>query len=241
MLRMLTAVVILVLCSRGATLTALTKPSVVPLTGSVVVRTYTTVSVAAHDLAVARGVVEKILNAHGIAVRWRGCPVTRSQPDAPGPVDRAASPDRCADALGSEEVIVRIAEGSTGTDRRWLGYSFVDTEQKRGSLATVFADRVEQLAINADVDMGTLLGLAMAHELGHLLLGTSAHSRRGLMRGHWRPREVRLQRVTDWLLSSREGTEMRRGLVARGQQPGPPAPAIAEIVDARRLLGPSVR
>jgi hypothetical protein len=30
-----------------------------------------------------------------------------------------------------------------------------------------------------------ILGHGMAHELGHLLLGTNSHSSSGLMRAHW--------------------------------------------------------
>jgi hypothetical protein len=37
--------------------------------------------------------------------------------------------------------------------------------------------------------VGTVLGRAMAHELGHYLLGTATHASRGLMRARFEPRE----------------------------------------------------
>jgi hypothetical protein len=212
--------------------TATPSPTAAPLTEQVVIRTYNTVGVAARDLAVARRVVADILNDVGIEVVWRACHGAGPSDEAPATLeDREASTERCDDVLGPQELIVRIARGTARIDRAWLGYSFVDTKQKRGSLATVFADRVEQLAAEAGFDRGMLLGRTIAHELGHLLMGTSTHPRRGLMRGHWHGRDGRLQLASDWLLSRAEGAKMRRGLVARSRLPPQPATVVAEIVD----------
>ncbi len=35
------------------------------------------------------------------------------------------------------------------------------------------------------VSLGTILGYAMAHEIGHLLLNTAGHSCRGVMKARW--------------------------------------------------------
>jgi hypothetical protein len=37
--------------------------------------------------------------------------------------------------------------------------------------------------------VGVVLGRAVAHEIGHYLLGSSAHARHGLMRASFQPRE----------------------------------------------------
>ena len=60
--------------------------------------------------------------------------------------------------------------------------------ERTGVLATIFVDSVELIASLSEIDATLLLGRAIAHELGHLLLGTNAHSVRGLMRagGHRR-------------------------------------------------------
>jgi hypothetical protein len=44
---------------------------------------------------------------------------------------------------------------------------------------------IRQLQEETQVSPSVILGHAMAHELGHLLLGTKAHSPGGLMRAHW--------------------------------------------------------
>ena len=49
-------------------------------------------------------------------------------------------------------------------------------------VATVFHRRIAQVTRAADGDLSMVLGHAMAHEIGHLLLGTTAHSASGIMR-----------------------------------------------------------
>ena len=71
-----------------------------------------------------------------------------------------------------------------------LGTALVDPATGTGVLATVYVDRVERLARGSNGDLGTLLGRAMAHEIGHLLMGRAAHAVRGLMRPRWTRAEV---------------------------------------------------
>jgi hypothetical protein len=82
-----------------------------------------------------------------------------------------------------------------------LGYSVVDSRQKRGTLATVFVDRIRMAALRTRLDPARLLGRAMAHEIGHLLLGTTGHSRAGLMRARWSDLDLRRDAAADWLMS----------------------------------------
>jgi hypothetical protein len=54
----------------------------------------------------------------------------------------------------------------------------------------IFFDRVEDLANRRACPRKVLLAHAMAHEIGHALLGTGSHSRRGIMKAYWGPREL---------------------------------------------------
>lgn len=56
-----------------------------------------------------------------------------------------------------------------------LGFSYV-SKVGTNVLATVFADAVAKVAARDYVEPGTLLGRALAHEVGHLLLGTTDHT-----------------------------------------------------------------
>jgi hypothetical protein len=57
-------------------------------------------------------------------------------------------------------------------------------------IANVFHDRVQQLVQDRIVPMNVALGHAIAHELGHLLLGSNSHDDSGLMQANWNRREL---------------------------------------------------
>lgn len=79
--------------------------------------------------------------------------------------------------------------------------------------AVVFIDRVELLArrSNARLDAGAVLGCAMAHELGHLLLG-SEHSSEGIMRPAWNSKDVRSAAREELRFTARQRKALREEL-----------------------------
>lgn len=175
----------------------------------IVVRSYNTVGVPGSMLDDAESTVSGLLHEAGIDARWRNCRTTN------GPSSQSS--DSCADVLNASEVIVRIVRTPRAiTDVEVLGYSHVDPYRRQGTLATVFADRVRSLAAALRIDEGTLLGRAITHELGHLLLGTLDHAETGLMRGAW---NTPGRRRADWLFSAAEALRMRTGLEARTLSP----------------------
>ena len=72
------------------------------------------------------------------------------------------------------------------------------------------------LAHQAGADSRALLGRAIAHELGHLLLATTTHGPVGLMRALWSQDEVRRGFALDWAFAPTEIAAMRRR--AEGRQ-----------------------
>jgi hypothetical protein len=170
----------------------------------IIVRTYDTFGVSVGLIAKAQSTVKAILEEVGIDADWRNC----RTPNPP----MSKSNDACEDVLSTRELVVRIvAAPRTIVDREALGYSHVDPQLRRGTLATVFADRVQVFAGKLQVEEGTVLGRAIAHEIGHLLLGTLDHSDIGLMRGHWSTRG----HTDDWVFSVVDGGRMRRAVTAR--------------------------
>ena len=103
-------------------------------------------------------------------------------------------------------------DGRLGVDT--LGFALVDVDAGAGLLATVYADRVRVVAQSAGVDEAELLGRAMAHEVGHLLLGTNGHAAHGLMRASWSSVDLRGHRV-QWFFNGKEGEAMRSGIASR--------------------------
>ena len=62
------------------------------------------------------------------------------------------------------------------------------------------------------------LGFAVAHEVGHLLLGTNAHGAAGLMRAVWSRSELQRNDPADWLFTAGESLAMSRALHQRQLQ-----------------------
>jgi hypothetical protein len=81
-----------------------------------------------------------------------------------------------------------------------------------GRIAYVIYDRVRDIARGTGVDDMRMMGIVMAHEIGHLLLTHQAHSDDGLMRGRWQESEFRSPRPSDLHFSELQAGEIRRTL-----------------------------
>ena len=168
-----------------------------------VVQTYDTAGLPSAVLEQAQERAGATLAAVGIRPIWRPCHATI-----------------CVPKPKARELDIRIVKAMGTTNRASLGFAFVDLEQRAGTLATVYVDRVDTLARDAGVDRGDLLGRAIAHEIGHLILGTNQHAPHGLMRATWKSDELRRDMPLDWMFSGREGAEMRANLAAGGDDAG---------------------
>jgi hypothetical protein len=108
---------------------------------------------------------------------------------------------RCMTPPGRGELVVRLVRSTPSSqvsDDNSLGTALIDPATGTGVLATVYVDRVERLARGSEGELGTLLGRAMAHEIGHLLMGHTAHAARGLMRPRWTRAEIARNARADW-------------------------------------------
>lgn len=165
----------------------------------VTARLYNTARVAGIVKEAALRAASGALIAGGIHLRWKDCDL----------------PDSCATVPARGELIVRLVRSPNEIEASTtlvLGHAFIDMRERTGVLATVFVDRVELIAGLSETDAALLLGRAIAHEIGHLLLGTNAHSVRGLMRAEWTPMDVRRHASTNWALTNEEAAAIRRRL-----------------------------
>jgi len=195
-------------------LLAAAVPIAAPLSQRIVVRLYNLYGVADAELGQAETSAAAVLKTAGVDIVWRECVVKGRAPRAN---------DGCADVLGSNEVIVRVLTTPAAIrGRELLGYSYVDGAAGRGVLSAVFADRVLRMAAQVDHsdERGRLMGRAIAHEIGHLLLGSTTHSSGGLMRARWLLREVEQNLVRDWRFSDAEASSMRVNAAARSLSGG---------------------
>jgi hypothetical protein len=191
----------------------------------VVIRIYDLFGLPDETLGRAHLIAGSIFQQAGIRSAWLDC-------EAPTHSSRSAS-YRCDEPLSGnvgEEVVVRIiATPEAMRHEETLGYSYVDMSLKGGVLSTVFADRIDSMARRTTTDVGTLLGRAVAHEVGHLLLGTINHSTKGLMRALWSDQELRLNLQNDWTFSKREAAAMRSNLIARARMETPAVVTASKI------------
>ena len=182
---------------------------------SITVRSHK-LSISPEEFGAARDLTGTILGDAGIAVTWLRCP----------PGDPAHLSPRCLQPLDADEVILRI-ETAPRRSRRpapvpdlipqpgVLGTSYVDRSAAAGALATVYSDRVRDLSRGTRVASDALLARAIAHEIGHLLMGTTRHASTGLMRGRWSRDDVRRNQAEDWRFSEAESRAMRTAVSIR--------------------------
>jgi hypothetical protein len=179
-----------------------------------VVRTYSNGTVARPDLRTARDFAESIFTDAGITVSWVDCDDTLQKP-----VDGVV---RCNQPIGTA-VVLQIRRNGLVDGNRYssLGYSLVgrQTDGAPPVFSTVFADRVASTARSASVDARRLLGYAIAHEIGHLLLDDPCHPDAGLMRATWSRIELQRNRTTDWRFARAEAEVMRSAVTARTAHP----------------------
>jgi hypothetical protein len=207
------------------------------VTPRLVVRAYNPANVPFEQITTARSVARAILEAAGTEIEWRDC-----QSNARSDHAKAW----CDSPMRAGEVLVRIVTGGANVrdlhgapsacsgdsvaSARWscgsrkgstdgpLGFASIDLVRGAGWLATVLADAVRAMAARTGADTGTLLGRVIAHELGHLLLGSSTHSEAGLMRARWHDDDLRQDRPLDWRFSAADARKMRRALQARARE-----------------------
>jgi hypothetical protein len=122
--------------------------------------------------------------------------------------------------LGASELYLRIIPRFLPNTRCPFGSShlgYAATSEEGGVLATIFFHRVEALAWG---DPSFALGSAIAHELGHLLLGNGRgnggpHSASGLMRAHWQRDDLKRKTRETMQFRSEDADRLRARLLER--------------------------
>ena len=96
-----------------------------------------------------------------------------------------------------------------------LGYVQPSGEGELPRVATVFYHRADALNATTRNSLAEVLGAALAHELGHLLLGKGAHSPMGIMRSHWDSEELRALGRGRLTFDRRQAEAIARAIEAR--------------------------
>jgi hypothetical protein len=78
-----------------------------------------------------------------------------------------------------------------------------------GRYADVFWPRIKDLQATSKVDAGLILGAVMAHEMGHLLLGSNAHAVGGIMEARWQGWQLQRINMGSLLFLPSQAKQMR--------------------------------
>jgi hypothetical protein len=132
------------------------------------------------ELAAAEAYATAIYRAAGIQTVWIDTAWTAGETRLPRLRVVILSPEmtakKCKAAQFGASVMGTAIDGATDGS---------------GRIAYIFAGRVEHVAISNHIPIERGLGHAMAHEIGHLLIGVN-----GLMPPEWNPDERQVQTLT---------------------------------------------
>jgi hypothetical protein len=144
------------------------------------VRVHDYVRVKRDILDRAESEVTTILHKAGIYAAWVDCPLTSSELDQ-YPACLAAEHSAYLDMI----IVPHFMATRWSMPDTTLGFTPLSKDGERAYQASVFYDRVREEAEISRGSLTVILGHAMAHELGHLLLRTCRHSSEGIMRAKW--------------------------------------------------------
>ncbi len=139
----------------------------------------------------------KIFARAEVEVTWLNCTTSR---------DKAA--EGCNRFEKYEHLAMRIMRHSPHSQNDVFGVAFLSADGT-GRYGDIFYDRATALQADWKVGLADILGNVMAHELGHLLLGTNSHSHIGIMKAHWQAEELRLLSRGDLGFTDQQADHMR--------------------------------
>ncbi|HZQ51476.1 MAG TPA: hypothetical protein VFB14_04715 [Bryobacteraceae bacterium] len=175
---------------------------------TVSVRLYDQAQVPAAVLHSAMMEASRLFRAAGIRITWE-------QPPVEAPEDQGTDMTAAAFRQRDERpyLVIRLMRRTPASAYPGaLGYSLPFAQH--GADVLIFYDRVEGLTQRVNTAGYVILGHAMAHELGHILLRSSEHSNTVLMQACWTAESWRLAAAG---LPSFEREEARRMRVRNDQ------------------------
>lgn len=180
-----------------------------PSLPTLTVRCYHYAAAPPSVVAKAQAIAAERLRATGISVEWLDYAIVHGHPVGPG------RPGRFTE-LVIDLLPERMAQRIPGAPTQ-LGVSVMDKEKQLAAHAYIFVERAEALARGADLAPEVVLGAVIAHEIGHLLLGTNNHSGRGIMRGQWGTTDLREAADGGLPFTPDQARRMRAGMTDRAR------------------------
>lgn len=125
----------------------------------------------------AEKMAAKIYEQIGVPIVWKNCR-TQAEPEL----------ERCEPTTDRGQLVLNIEHQARTLVADAFGVAFLGNDGW-GTFCDVFYDRVRNLHRGTRASEETILGMVVAHEIGHLLLGSNSHSDMGIMRPQWQPQD----------------------------------------------------
>jgi hypothetical protein len=164
-------------------------------------------------LAKAESVAAHVFADAGINLLWMNCGLA---------IEPVEQQNACSETSFPRHLHIRIRAQSSHLSLSTLGMSYLG-EDGAGCQADIFYAGVADLEMETRINAATILGNAIAHELGHLLLGTNSHTATGIMRAGWRQRELAAARRGTLAFTDAQRQIMRAKLDSKAAQVAPAA------------------
>ena len=184
----------------AATLPAFSKKSTSDVRITIRIMDY--VNIPAVERAEVQTNAKRILGQAGVAVAFVDCFIAGV----------ATGDETCRNPLGPVDFDLRISPPKQSMKGE-LGYAAMSPDG--GAIVTVFIDPRRRKARAGNLSNGVIVGHAVAHEIGHLLLGPNSHSAAGIMRPVWRPVDEEWMAQGGLLFDQRQASRMRSALIER--------------------------
>lgn len=177
-----------------------------PPTPAITVRVFNYAGIPPDAMARAEHEMIRIFSTTGIQAHWLNCTLS------PATVLDTAI---CPGSWRWTDLLLRLIPLATADrSNNSLGFSLPSSEG--GIMAVIFYDRIEELRQAGVAGAGEILGYAVAHEVGHLLLGSAIHSSAGIMSSPWSREDVKLARL---LFTPQQARAMRGEVMRRMHLP----------------------
>jgi hypothetical protein len=164
----------------------------------VVVAIHDTAAVTGDDLTAARILTAKVFGRAGVNIEW-----TTSSACSPG-----------ADAPFCVQVLLRPRNRESAPGPRRVMGTALASDPGRAVLSLYF-DAITAVALRYGMPRGEVLGLALAHEMGHVLLPPPSHAATGIMQPSWEGDDIRHVLAGDAVFTTAQALAIRARLASR--------------------------
>jgi hypothetical protein len=166
----------------------------------------------------------RILGTAGLKTVWLECPVA--------PVS-GSTQGSCQKAPDSVDLRLRVLGSPVRNRLQDSVFGFA----VHPVLASVYFDAASRRAHNDDAEFEAtlILGCAIAHELGHLLLGTDSHSQTGIMQSRWESVQFRQLTIGTLVFTPEQSERIRADARVRTKIAGDGPAAAASTPSAASI------